>query len=297
MTYQIYGLIIDSEIVFEELYEVRGEKHQDVKIINGEMPEFILQKKEEGYINSIAGIEYSWFFIEGLGDFYIHQGNKIIIHILEGADSYLVRAMILGAALGDIMLQREMIAIHGGAVVYNNEAWLICGDSGAGKSSLLFELMKLEDAQFLADDTLSLSKIDKVYVNPAYPQQKLCKDAAIRNGFDIDGLVMLDEDREKYAVDRKDSFYKSKAPVKFICILEVGTEFELKELNGHEKLKHFMNNLYPAFSYQRIGIFSNHFKKCLEIVADTKIFLLTRPEGIDTVVEQVTLIRKSCVVF
>jgi len=292
MIYQIYGLIIDSEIILEELVEIGEEIQSDVKISNGDMPEFILEIKKEGYLNSIAGIEYSWFFIEALGDFYIYGGNNIVLNILESADIHLVKAMILGAALADAMLQKEMIVIHGGAVVYQNEAWLICGNSGAGKSSLLFELMKQEDANFLADDILSLCKEDRLYVYPAYPQQKLCKDAAIRYGLDINKLVMLDEEREKYAIDRKDSFYNKKTIVNFICILEVGNELELIELSGHKKLRYFMKNLYPAFSYDRIGISPNHLKKCLQIVADTKIYLLTRPHGIDTVRKQTDLIRK-----
>ena len=71
-----------------------------------------------------------------------------------------------------IMLQRDMIAIHGGTIAMNGKGLLITGNRGAGKSTLTSAL-RLKGYPLVADD---VSAMKSLMVQPAYPQQKVCED-------------------------------------------------------------------------------------------------------------------------
>ena len=64
---------------------------------------------------------------------------------------------------------------------------IITGTSGSGKSTLTAELIS-DGAVMLADDMIVTGYDDNGFptIYPAFPQQKLCRDAAIKKGYDLD---------------------------------------------------------------------------------------------------------------
>ena len=85
------------------------------------------------------------------------------------------------------MLQRKMVAIHGGVIEMDNKAVIFTGDRGAGKSTLTTALRR-KGYKFISDDVAGI-KIDKVpYVMPGFPYQKLCESA----------MDNFEYDKEKY---------------------------------------------------------------------------------------------------
>jgi hypothetical protein len=275
--YKIYGLIIRSEIEFLEAYET-DERPAEVEIKYGSMPEYIKRKQEDGYHTSVLLREYKWFYFHKEGHFLIERGTCITVELDESADERHIRALILGACLGSIMYQREQVAIHGAAVVWQDKAIIVSGISGAGKSTISAELRK-KGCLFLADDTVAITALEgSIYANPAYPQQKLCSDAAIDFGYDLKDLILLEEGRMKYAVRLMDSFCKDNREVAALVCVDVlnADQLLVEEITGNRKLEYVLKNLYNYIDFKNIGMNTNVFKKCLEIAQKVPVFRVER---------------------
>jgi hypothetical protein len=282
--YKIYGLTIHSEIWLPEALECEP-AIADVEIMYGVMPYMIRKKRDNQKSDNLIGPGNRWFYIPNEGSFLIQEGTNIIVEKEETADEKHIRSLLLGACLGCVLFQREIIAIHGSAIVLNGKAILISGRSGAGKSTLSTEFRN-RGCQFMADDTVALTSTKEgVYAYPSYPQQKLCVDAAIHYGYDLNKLVLLNEDRKKYGIDLSTSFCPEIREVAAFIYLDIYEEDELRieELNGAEKLNLIIENLYNFIEYSVAGMSPTIFKKCLEITQKIPIIRVRRPEKENTI--------------
>ncbi|WP_455718316.1 hypothetical protein [Anaerosporobacter sp.] len=282
--YSIYGLIVKSEIELPEAYEILETTAVDVTIGYGNMPEFILNKKSNGSYSSVFQREYSWVYYENEGDFLMLNGREIVVTLAKRYNIKHIRAIILGTCLGNILYQRETIAIHGGAVVFGDKAVVVSGVSGAGKSTVSLALRE-KGGVFLADDTVvAIAEEDYIYAYPGYPQQKMCKDTTTRFGFDINTLIELEEERDKYALQlTEEEFCNIKKPIHLMAFLDITDDEELvvEELQGNNKLQYLLQNQYAIESFRRGGLNKNIFRKCIECANRVKMILITRPKGKD----------------
>lgn len=289
--YKIYGLNVKSEMPLPEAAEAENERI-DVVINCGQIPKHAKKAIEEGKIGVYFRKE-AWFLVKNIGQYYIANGNEIIVEGFEGAEPHRVKSFVLGASLGVLLLQRETIALHGSGVIVNDEAWVITGESGAGKSTLTTRILK-EGVKFLADDTVALETGENIYALPGYPQQKLCRNAVVELGYEINRLKRIDEDREKYAVSLTERFYADKIKLGRICELTIydGTEVQIEELQGHEKLQAFLNNMYCGITLKYSGMSPQFFTKCLQVVQTVPWYRIRRPRQGDTTKEQFRLLKE-----
>ena len=287
--YKLYGLNIESEVECNEL--IKSEKsNDDIKISFGKVPENIkklIKKDWFGYTTD----KIMWLYIEDVAIYYIFNGTNIIIEKQQdNVDMYDIKAYLLGTALGIILIQRNSIAIHGGTILIDNKAITIVGDSGAGKSTLTSAL-RIKGYPFMADDVSVLSDNK---VNFSYPQQKLCRDAMKKLGYDIKNYNMIDDDREKFAIPVKDNFIMelNKLNAIFeIAVTDSNEEVSFEEIKGSEKLNVFLKNVYRIEVAKIVGINPIYFKKCLDIVSDINMYRIKRPDGKFSVSNQIELIE------
>lgn len=281
--YQIYGLNVKSEIELPEAYEISETTNVDVTIGYGIIPEFILDKKSNGKYSSVFQREYSWVYYEAEGDFLMRQGKEIIVALANQYNIKHIRAIILGTCLGNILYQRDTIAIHGGAVVFGDKAVVVSGISGAGKSTVSMSLRE-KGAIFLSDDTVAaIEENENIYAYPGYPQQKMCKDTVNRFGLDINHLIELEEERDKYAVQLNEEFCNFKKAIHLLVFLDIadGDELIVEELQGSSKLQYLLQNQYAIDSFKRGGLNHNIFRKCVACANRVKMILVSRPRGKD----------------
>ncbi len=296
--YKIYGLVIHSEIRLPEAIVCEATT-ADVEITYGAMPNIIQRKSEDQACDNLIAPGMRWFYIPDEGSFLIQGGTNIIVHRDEAADEKHIRALLLGACLGCILFQREIIAIHGAAVVWKEKAILISGRSGAGKSTLSTEFRN-RGCQFMADDTIAITSTNEgVYAFPSYPQQKLCVDAAVRYGYDLNNLVLLNEERNKYGIDLSSSFCPDMREVGAFIYLDTYEEDKLliEVLNGADKLNLIMENLYNFMDYRITGMSSTIFKKCLEIAKKVPVIRVRRPVKQNTIEQIVEHLEKQIEIY
>ena len=291
--YKVYGLNIESEIKIPELIilEKENEPNIDVTINIDKMPESINIAKEQGILEGFRKNEM-WFYVKGIATYYIKNGKEIVVEPYRNIYDHYIKTYILGSAFGLLLIQRNIVAIHGGTVAIDDKAIICTGDTGAGKSTLTSAL-RLNGAKLLADDVSAIDIKDEIMVYPAYPQQKLCGYALRRLGYDTGDFIRIDEGRDKYAIPSKAEFINK--PVKLSAIFEIMVGYvervEIRELKGSEKMNTIMKNIYRGYVNEIAGLDREYFKKFLKITKEINLYRIIRPKDKFTVNEQIKLIE------
>lgn len=305
--YIIYGLSVRSDICIQEAYMAGcesaavTEKEPDVTIEKGKIPVFLREAAEKGYGTWTNGFENAWFRVPDSGQVYVEKGRKIVVETEENANMDLVCSMLLSAGFALILLQRNEPVIHGSAVVYDGEAVIVSGESGAGKSTITMELLK-QDVGFLADDTVRVHLQEgRVVASPAYPQQKICRNMVEEYGLKLEKLRYIDEQRDKFAMMRTDRYVAEATPVKMMVVLkkkEDAKEVFSEKLQGKEYLDTLIDNLYLADTYKyNVGVSMQLMQQMLLMAGGVPFYVIYRPvEGntIEAVVGEIKKILQLC---
>lgn len=295
--YCVYGLKINSEIPMPELITIDEAEciYPDVSILYGIVPRHIENPCIDGKYMKMTNREF-YLYIKDIAHYYVADGKRIIIEPEKESDIEQLKIFLLGTCFGILLKQRNIIAVHGGAIVINGHGIIIAGHTGAGKSTLT-SVLREEGFPFLADDVSALGNDLKgdCIIYPAYPQQKLCRDAMIRMNYDTSKFKVIDASRDKYAIPLKKNFLSFPATLK--SIYEVSTceseSVEITELFGNEKIKTILRNIYRVEVIGYIGFEPLYFKKCIEIAKTVSVYKIRRPKIGFTVSEQIQLIKNT----
>ena len=292
--YQIYNHIVCSQIELPQLLTTK-ERDRDIELLV--MPlERKTRKLTDCFVDKVT--RERMYFCNQVGVFEITGGNRIAVCPNPDVTIDKLSPFILGYGMAMLFWQRRMHAIHCSAVELDGKALLIAGHSGSGKSTLTSRL--IEDGFRLMVDDVAIIKSnpgEDVMVYPAFPQQKLCRDAVMRNRLDIQNLWYIDEDKDKFALSRIHSFCNKETKlVGIIClrVQECTGQIECCELTGHSKLISVLENhfLFPMFRQNQV--FSpEDMLSCLWTAQSVPMYSIRRPMGIDSTKEQVQFIRKQ----
>ncbi len=296
--YYVYGLKIKSEIEIEEFVKIDNINDEDVVSISyGTMSDEIKQGIREGKRIELSDNKI-WFHINNIATYCVSNGNKVEVELCDNVDMKLMKVYVMCSCLGFIMLQRKMVAIHGGVIEMDNKAVIFTGDRGAGKSTLTTALRR-KGYKFISDDVAGI-KIDKVpYVMPGFPYQKLCESAMNKFGYDKEAFTSFMSDKEvKYVVPAIDEFVNEKRELVSIVKLTVGDvdEVTIEELRGSEKLNNIIENIYRGEYIKHLGKMDPiYFKQCVDIAKNIRFFKITRPANQFTVDTQIDLIEREII--
>ncbi|ELC8443071.1 hypothetical protein QYB59_002100 [Clostridium perfringens] len=293
--YRIYGLNVRSQIEFPELLSVSKVEENEIDV------EISIGQVDEEIKNTIP--KYSWFKyekdrmvfkVENVGCFYIHSGKSIIVEPYEGIENQLIKTYTLGTSFGMILNQRNIIAIHGGTILIDDDAIILTGQSGAGKSTLT-NAFRHYGYKFMADDVSATSVSEEAcLVEPAYPQQKICRDAMEKMGYNIKDFKLIDEGREKYVIPTHKTFVKENKNLKAIFEIEPyeGESVEIHEVFGQDKMKTILRNIYRIEIIAPHGMAPQYFKKAVNLAKKIRIFKIRRPRNTFSVDMQIDFINK-----
>jgi hypothetical protein len=295
--YMVYGLRIKSEVYLPELTSIDEPESEyiDATISYGKVSEVVEGKILKNHFLKISKSEF-FLFIKGVAYYYVAQGNTIVVEPEELCNKKDVKTFLLGSSLGMMLIQRSIVAIHGGTVIVNKKGIIITGQSGAGKSTLISSFVK-SGYEFLADDVSAIGEtMDKNFIiHPSYPQQKLCRDAIERMGFNLTMYSKIDDQRDKYAIPLRKSILQMPVSLSSIFEINIGAtdKVEVCEVFGAEKIKIFLRNIYRMEFYELTGVELKYFNQCLNIVKKVRIYRVTRPKDSFSVKEQMELILNT----
>ena len=294
--YQVYGMKIASNIEVPEFPIINGkcEETDMVEIIANKLPEDIRAEIQKGKYQFMSK-DNIWFHVEGVADFWISEGRRAVIELCELCDTSRMKNYIMGSVLGFLILQRQEVAIHGGAVVIDGKGVIITGQGGAGKSTLTLTLGE-RGYKYLSDDISPVKIADKLYVEPGFPYHKLCADVMEKKKLNkADYLTCRGAKEVKYVVPDFEGFEKQPVPLHSIWEIAVDDVDCLcvEEIKKSDKVKKIISNIYKSECIASMGGFApNHFKRCLEVSKQIKYFKIIRPRDKNTIDEIIEIIEK-----
>ncbi|MBE5947828.1 MAG: hypothetical protein E7261_02240 [Lachnospiraceae bacterium] len=282
--YRLYGLSIVSDLYFPQLVEETADMEGAPEIYVGvcEVPESIKHISDKKYD---FGATFSW--LSNLTTWLIvENGNRIGYRLKEGGKVQALRNFILGFGMSMIAAQRGILSIHCSAVADGDGAVLIAGESGAGKSTLTTAFLE-RGYHLMADDMAFVETVDKklTYAYPAFPFQKLCRNVAIEKGYNLDDLIYINEDKDKFMVPYQGEFGLEKIPVKAFIMLGLtnNEEVEIKEIAGFDKFIVYANNLFLRHLLRERKYNPEFGQLCIEMAANVPTYRIARPiEGDST---------------
>lgn len=290
--YKIYGVILESDIEYPQLMKASEAKEPELRII---LPDCPADGWSEDYTNQVFCVNKKKIhFSNQKGSFLVCDGNRIEIQPKKGVPVDELTPFVFGYCMAMVFWQRGKLAIHCSAVKLFGKAYLICGGSGSGKSTLTARLLE-QGAKLLADDVavVDLEADGKAVVFPAFPQQKLCRDAVHRTNLDASELIYIDEDRDKFAVSRTTEFCDSETELGGMIMLNRQSidEVVLQQLQGKTALYALLDNLFmrPVFS-NSCAFPPEDMLKCIQLVQAAPVLKLLRPMTGDTTKEQIHLL-------
>jgi len=284
--YFLYGCVIKSDLAFMQLVPAEETENPDIVLCCGTETEGIQEKLANQQLYE-AGKEITWFG-NNAGTLKIEKGTNITYYLRTDNALSRLKNSILGYGMAMLFMQRGELAIHCSALHNGKEAILISGESGSGKSTLTNSYLA-KGWSLMADDMV-IVRFDKengTMVYPAFPYQKLCRNVAVERGYDLNELLYINEQKDKFLVPWKGEFDVAGKLLKNFLMLRVhtGGEVEVHEMKSIDKLHVCVNNLFlrEAFGKERYSPYI--VQKCLELIANVDVHLIARPAGKDTTEE------------
>lgn len=237
--YKVYGVTVESDLFFPQLVVCEDTTRCDVTIRSVGFSEEIEEKSVR--IKYEFGHEYSWL-CNTTCQLQVYDGKRITYALTGKGNSEWLQTYILGYGMSMLALQRDMLPIHCSVVADEKGAVLIAGESGAGKSTATTAFLKA-GYTLMADD-MAWADGEKVY--PAFPYQKLCRDVVEREGYDMDELIYIDEQKDKFLARYRGEFSTEGRLMKGFILLHLTSKKKVtvQEVNGVDRLHVYVGNLF-----------------------------------------------------
>jgi hypothetical protein len=212
--------------------------------------------------------------------FYVEKGKLVKIYLEEGADTDSVQLFLNGSVLGALLLQNKILALHGSSFCYNEVGVVICGNSGAGKSSVTAAFCQ-NRAQFITDDITPISiKEGEVYVKPLKTEIKLWDDALEQLNLPNENLRKIRPTLDKFYFPYEPSAgVNSKLHLIIILNTHNKDEFTSSELTGVSKFLALKDQIYRKLYLK--GMPKTEQNLCLQLLKlgqTVRVLNITRPK-------------------
>jgi len=279
--YKAFGFIIKSSISLPELKKISSPVNAyDIEIEFESLTEAwnsVSTPSNQFFVSE----QHIMFHLANIAIYRIENGNKIIVSPMEGIEESQLRLYILGSCMGAILMQRQVLPLHGSAIAMDGKAYAIVGHSGAGKSTLASAFLE-KGFDLLTDDIIPLTfskESGRPYVIPSYPQQKLWQESLAHFGHDSSNFKPLVNRKTKFAVPVTSQF--SDKPIPLAGIFELVKTKEnhitLKPLHKLDVLQTIFNHTYRNNFIDGMKLREWHFYSALKVINHVNIYQLRRP--------------------
>jgi hypothetical protein len=164
--------------------------------------------------NGCARIE-----IPGVAAFVVRDGREVEIAPQMATGAPDIGVFLLGSVIGILCHQRGELPLHASCVEIDGRAVAFSGLSGSGKSTLAAAMVG-HGARLLADDVaIAARTADGFQIMPAFPGQKLWRDALTSLGLPPGRKLRSTGDAEKFEHLVGNAFCPDPRPLGVICHL------------------------------------------------------------------------------
>ena len=275
--YKAFGLTIASELVISELIPIEPCKAQ-VRISEGISGEY--KWDDDGLTYSDNGDELT-FHKAGVAEYTMLNGIEIVVVAEPLADPNDVKLFLLGSAFGTLLIQRNLIAYHGSALVYKGMAFVLTGESGAGKSSLA-TWFRTSGYKMLTDDVACVQddRDGTPVIAPSYPRQKMWRDTANYFNQSLEACDNVGERLDKFSISIENNFHYHTVPFKAIVELiptDTTEKVTIEEINGPLKMGMLFNHIYRVEVVDMLSKSDRYFDRVHQLSQVVRFYRLKRP--------------------
>ncbi|MBP3961801.1 aldolase [Paenibacillus lignilyticus] len=275
---------ISSSIPLPELPvsgPMKEKEHPDV-FIESASPDKLWEELELGGSNFLYKDGRFLFLIPETAIYCIEDAYRITVAPLTGADPEKVRVYLLGTCMGALLMIRNVLPLHGSAIMIGGKAYAFLGDSGAGKSTLAATLVS-KGYELISDDVIPVSfagEGGRLVVMPSYPQQKLWQESIDQLGLASGHYQSVYRETTKFAVPVLSRFCNEPVPLAGLFEL-VKSESEpavsIRRLSNLDRLRIVLMHTYRNMLIPRLGLEQWHFKIASGVADQVNVHQLIRP--------------------
>lgn len=277
--YRAFGLNIQCELQSAAdfgLSETPPSTAADAVISYGAVPTSLENSSYSGTVVSAAP-RAILLNLPGVARYLIRDGKEIIIEACENAVPGDVATYTFGTALGSLLYQRHILALHGSAVGTKNGAVIFTGEKGAGKSTTASALAQAGKL-FLSDDICAVapSAEGKPVLYPGLARSKIALDSYREILRRLPDAPAVSPVMQKYAAAFQS--VREAQPLRAICVLEEHPEMSVQEIRGGERLAVIVDNIYRPLIHGLTGLPQDRFIQCAAVAAGLRAYRVRRPK-------------------
>ena len=251
-----FGLAFETAM---ELPEMDGTfcAQADVRIELGEAPGHLENAEYANPWYEAAGDRFL-LRVPEIANFYVENGNRIVVEGLSGAPGEDAGVFLLGSALSALLMQRGMLALHGVAAVINGRGTAILGASQSGKTALALALHD-RGCKLLADEVCAVDlRGGEALLLPGVPQLNAWADTLKDSGRDAANYRPIRRGLGKYAVREAGMFLDRPVPLsprRAAWPSQRGKRLARFRYGGAEILQAPAKRPFCRFVLQKAGVF------------------------------------------
>ncbi len=291
--YTAYGLTIQSDLRLPELVEVPAAQ-ADVVFRTGLVSRRPPDGLQTGRCYHASAGECCLYWADA-GLYQVKDGNEIVIEALESAHVQVIRLYLIGGMMALILQQRGLLVLHSSAVSIDGHGVCFVGDCGMGKSTTAATL-HARGNPMVTDDIAAIDvRADGPILYPAFPQLKLCPDAAVSLGHTINNMPLAHPDEEKRAHRVAETFATRPVPLRRIHVLHDAPERAIVELPPRVAFMELLRNSYTARILSSVGAAPLHMDQCSRLAKSGHVTRLDRPRDLTRLSEMAQLIESDAI--
>ena len=237
------------------------------------------------FANSYMEINEDDFYmnVHEVATYRAKKGNSIEIFPHKNADTASIKLFLNGSVLGAILHQRAVLPFHGSSFEYNQKGILICGVSGAGKSSVTATFCK-NGANFINDDITPVAITEEsTTIIPIKTNIKLWDDSLEKLDIAATDLEKIRPSLDKFYLPVKKDFDKQQN-LHHIFVLGTHNQNDFKsfELEGMAKFNVLRKQIYRRIYLKGMPeTEKTYFKQLFQLGKNVRVNQIIRPKLAD----------------
>lgn len=286
--YKAFGLHIESEMDFPQLYAAEPNDAIDIAIVFGKID----APNPENWIERVAENKVL-INIPGVVRCAVENGHSISFEPAENVPLQNVRVYLQAIVMVVLLYQKAITPFHACGIVHDNKAYIFAGDSGIGKSTLAGAFFK-RGFRIICDDLCIVRKNAEniCCVYPGYPFIKLWQESLTKLAIPFDNLDRVYSTDEKYYVPLGKAWSSEPVPLGSINFLTTHekNEISIQPLKTLDKLVALRKNLFRPYLVNMLGLNNPIFDISTNIIQQVPLHLIERPQNgfmLDELVEMI----------
>lgn len=275
-SYRAYGCNLQSDIPLSRLSPGTDPGLDTITIQRCEvLPKVPDAARQLGSV-AWAARNYLSLNIEGVVHFVAQNGNALHYSPHDGIDDMSVDLFLMGSGLGAILMQRELLVMHGNAIEIDGTCIMCVGPSGVGKSTTAAGLMQ-RGYRVMSDDVCAIDRHHRIV--PGMPHIKLWQETADELGVNTTKLARVRPGFAKFGVPLDDAFCADLVPIRVIYALESHDSDEIlcETLKAHPKFMTLRANTYRLPFVRGMDLGPLHFEQLTTLSHHVTVRRVRRP--------------------